>query len=261
MKAAELPPMSASFRDRLLRGERLIGTLISLSSPQLVEIASAAGFDWLFLDMEHGGLEPGDVAGLVRAAQEPCACLVRVPENREMWIKKALDSGAEGVIIPHVNSAAEAAQAVRWAKYPPQGDRSVGFTRANLYGARFDRHVETANAETVVVAQVEHIDGVRAISGILGVDGIDAVFIGPYDLSASLGKPGRILDADVREAIAMVSAACLSAKVPAGIFAAGLPASARAVEEGYTLVCSGIDVGLYSEAAAAVLRRLKPRNP
>jgi 2-dehydro-3-deoxyglucarate aldolase/4-hydroxy-2-oxoheptanedioate aldolase len=253
--------MSAPFRDRLLRGDRLVGTLLSLPSPELVEIASSAGFDWLFLDMEHGALGPGDVMRLVQAARGPCACLVRIPENREMWVKKALDTGAAGIIVPHVNVATEAALAVRWSKYPPEGERSVGFSRANLYGARFQENVETANRETVVVAQVEHIDGVRAINAILGVTGVDAIFIGPYDLSASMGKPGRLQDPDVRDAIRSVASACAAKKVPVGIFAAGLAASAQALEEGYTLVCSGIDVGLYSESAAAILRGLKPRNP
>jgi 2-dehydro-3-deoxyglucarate aldolase/4-hydroxy-2-oxoheptanedioate aldolase len=253
--------MSAPFRDRLLTGERLVGTLLSLPAPQLAEIASAAGFDWLFLDMEHGALEGSDVLRLVQAARGPCACLVRVPENREMWIKKALDTGAAGIIVPHINTAAEAAQAVRWAKYPPLGDRSVGFSRANLYGARFQQNVDTANAETVVVAQVEHIDGVRAIESIAGVAGVDAVFIGPYDLSASMGKPGRIEDGDVREAIGRVASVCRAVKVPVGIYAGGLPAAAKALADGYTLVCAGIDIGLYTESAAAILRELKPITP
>jgi 2-dehydro-3-deoxyglucarate aldolase/4-hydroxy-2-oxoheptanedioate aldolase len=253
--------MSDNFRDRLLRGDRLIGTLLSLPSPELVEIASDAGFDWLFLDMEHGALEARDILGMVRAARQPCAPLVRVPENREMWIKKALDTGAAGIIVPHVNSAEDAAKAVHWGKYPPEGGRSVGFSRSNRYGARFQESVESANAETVVVAQVEHIDGVRAIEAILDVSGVDAVFIGPYDLSASLGKPGRIQDLDVREAIRAVAAACARRKVPAGIFALDVPGAVKALEEGYSLVCSGIDVGLFTRAAAAIVRGLKPRNP
>ncbi|MGE5740728.1 MAG: HpcH/HpaI aldolase family protein [Candidatus Aminicenantes bacterium RBG_16_66_30] len=253
--------MSASFRDRLLRGDKLVGTILSLPSPELAEIASASGFDWLFLDMEHGALGPGDILRMVQAVRGPCACLVRIPENREMWVKKALDTGASGIIVPHINDAAEAASAVRWSKYPPEGGRSVGFSRANLYGTRFQQHVESANRETVVVAQVEHIDGVRAINAILAVPGVDAVFVGPYDLSASMGKPGRIQDPDVREAIRAVASACSAGKVPVGIFAAGLPASAKALEEGYTLICSGIDVGLYADSAAAILRELKPRNP
>jgi 2-keto-3-deoxy-L-rhamnonate aldolase RhmA len=250
--------MSAPFRERLRRGERLVGTLLSLPSPELAEIASAAGFDWLFLDMEHGALAPADVLRLVQSAREPCACLVRVPERSEMWIQKALDTGANGIIVPHVNEAAEAAEAVRWAKYPPGGGRSVGFSRANLYGLRFQEEVETANARTVVVAQVEHIDGVRAIEAILRVDGLDAVFVGPYDLSASLGKPGAVQDTDVRAAIAKVVAACAAAKVPAGVFAGSAPAAAQALSDGFTLVCAGIDVSLYAGAAAGLLGALRP---
>ncbi len=253
--------MSAAFRRRLLRRDKLIGTLLSLPSPELAEIASGAGFDWLFLDMEHGALDAGDVLRLVQATRAPCVDLVRIPENREMWVKKALDTGAAGIIVPHVNSPEEAARAVHWAKYPPEGGRSVGFSRANLYGARFQEHIETANAGTAVVAQVEHIDGVRAIESILGVSGVDAVFIGPYDLSASLGKPGHIQDPEVLEAVLTVAAACGAKQVPVGIFAAGIPAAAKALEDGYTLVCAGIDIGLYSRSVAEIARELKPMNP
>ena len=235
-------------------------TIISLPAPELAEIASGAGFDWLFLDMEHGPLEAGDVVRLVQAIRDPCAALVRVPESAEMWVKKALDGGAAGVIIPRVNNAAEAARAVHWAKYPPEGGRSVGFSRANRYGARFQENVETGNQETVVVAQVEHIDGVRAIEAILDVAGVDAVFIGPYDLSASLGKPGRIQDADVRQAVRSVAEACARRKTPAGIFSSDARGAAKALDEGYTLVCAGIDIGMYSQAAADIVRQLKPRN-
>ena len=121
--------------------------------------------------------------------------------------------------------------------------------------------METANDGTVVVAQVEHIDGVRAIGSILGVSGVDAVFIGPYDLSASLDKPGRIQDPDVREAVASVAAACAARKVPVGIFTAGIPGAVQALGEGYTLVCAGIDIGLFSQATGEIVRALRPRNP
>jgi len=252
--------LNDTFREKLRRGDRLIGTLLSLPSPELAEIASGAGFDWLFLDMEHGPLEARDILRLVRATRAPCASLVRIPENREIWVKKALDTGAAGIIIPRVNSAEEAAKAVHWGKYPPEGGRSVGFSRANRYGARFQENVETANQETVIVAQVEHIDGVRDIEAILGVSGVDAVFIGPYDLSASLGKPGRIQDEDVRDAIRTVAKACARRRVPVGIFALNTEGAAKALGEGYTLVCSGIDVGLFSQAAADIVMGLKPRN-
>jgi 2-keto-3-deoxy-L-rhamnonate aldolase RhmA len=253
--------MSAGFRQRLLRGDRLVGTLLSLPSPEMAEIAADAGFDWLFLDMEHGALGPADVLRIVQAVREPCACLVRVPEAREIWIKTALDAGAAGIIVPHVDNAEEAARAVRWAKYPPDGARSVGFSRANRYGTRFQENVERANAETVVVAQVEHIDGVRRIEAILAGPRIDAVFIGPYDLSASLGKPGRIQDPGVQEAVRAVASACAGRKVPVGIFAAALPAAVQAVKDGYGVVCAGIDVGLYAAAAAEMAGGLRRSIP
>jgi 2-keto-3-deoxy-L-rhamnonate aldolase RhmA len=253
--------MSAAFRERLRRGDRLVGTILSLASPEVAEIAADAGFDWLFIDMEHGALETGDAMRMVQAVAGACACLVRVPEAGEMWVKKALDTGAAGIILPHVNSAAEAARAVAWSKYPPQGARSVGFTRANRWGVRFKENIEGSNAETVVVAQVEHIDGVRAIDAILAVRGVDAVFIGPFDLSASLGKPGRLDDPEVRDAIGAVAGACGRAGVPVGIFAAGLAGARKALEDGYTLVCAGVDAGLFAEAAAALVRGLRAINP
>lgn len=253
--------MSASFRERLRRRDRLVGTLLGLPSPELAEIAADAGFDWLFVDMEHGTLEARDVMRIVQAVREPCACLVRVPETSETGIKKALDTGAAGIIVPHVNGAADAAQAAHWSKYPPEGGRSVGFTRSNRYGVRFRENVATANAETVVVAQVEHIDGVRAIEAILAVRGVDAVFIGPFDLSASLGKPGRLDDPEVKGAIGAVTASCARAAVPVGIFSAGAGGALAALEEGFTLVCAGVETGLYAEAAAGLIRALKPRNP
>lgn len=253
--------MSDGFRDRLLRGDRLIGTLLSLPSPELAEIASGAGFDWLFLDQEHGSPETGDLLRMAQAARPPCAPLVRVPENAEMWIKKALDAGAAGVIVPRVNGPDEAARAVHWAKYPPEGGRSVGFSRSNRYGAAFQESVETDNQATSLIVQIEHIDGVQAIEGILDVGGVDAVFIGPYDLSASLGKPGRIQDPDVREAINRVARSCARRSKPIGIFCLDIEGAARALAEGYSLLCVGIDIGLYSRAAIEIIGSLKPRTP
>jgi 2-keto-3-deoxy-L-rhamnonate aldolase RhmA len=248
--------MTETFRTRLLRGDRLVGTILSLPAPELAEIASQAGLDWLFLDMEHGSLDPAAVVRLIQAVREPCAAVVRVPENEDMWMKKALDAGAAGLIIPHVNTAAEAARAVHWSKYPPEGGRSVGFSRANRYGAAFQEHVETANQETSVIVQVEHIDAVRNIAEILSVPGVDAVFIGPYDLSASLGKSGRIQDPDVTEAVAVVRGACVRLKKPIGIFSADIETSRKALAEGYTLICSGIDIGLFARSAGEIVRAL-----
>ena len=249
--------MTPTFRDRLLRGERLAGTLLSLSVPELAEIASQAGFDWLFLDMEHGSIDGASVARMLQAVRGPCASLVRIPENAEMWTKKALDAGADGVIVPRVNTPEEAAAAVFWAKFPPQGGRSVGFSRANAYGMRFQENVDTANERTAVVIQVEHADGVRRVEEILSVAGVDAIFIGPYDLSASFGKPGKIGDPQVREAVRTVREACARRRIPVGVFCGDIAAAHKAAEDGFSFICTGIDIALFAKGMAEVAAALR----
>jgi 2-keto-3-deoxy-L-rhamnonate aldolase RhmA len=248
--------MDASFKAKLAGGARLVGTILTLPAPELAEIAAGAGFDWLFLDMEHGLLDIVNAQRMVQAAGT-CPCLVRVPANEPVWIKKAMDIGVAGLIFPNIKSAEEAARAVREAKYPPEGVRSVGIGRAHGYGARFAEYVEKANADTTLIAQVEHIEGVQNIDVILAMPGVDAVFVGPFDLSASMGKPGRIGDTDVREAIGIVRKACAARGIPAGIFAPNAEAARAALEEGFTFVSVGMDVTLYSGLAARLLKGLK----
>jgi 2-keto-3-deoxy-L-rhamnonate aldolase RhmA len=248
--------MNASFKTKLAGGARLLGTILTLPTPELAEIAVGAGFDWLFLDMEHGLLDVTAVQRMVQAAGA-CPCLIRVPANEPVWIKKAMDIGAAGLIYPNIKSAEEAERAVSEAKYPPLGIRSIGIGRAHGYGARFAEYVERANSDTTLVAQVEHRDGVRNIEGILGTSGVDAVFVGPFDLSASMGKPGRIGDADVREAIGLVRKAGAARRIPAGIFAPDAEAARAALGEGFSFVCVGMDVTLYSGLASRLVKELK----
>jgi len=249
--------MDARFKARLKNRERLIGTLITLPAPELSEIAAESGFDWLFLDMEHGLLDAAAVQRIAQAAAERCPCLVRIPANDEMWTKKILDIGVAGLIFPHLNTAEEASALVHWCRYAPDGTRSVGMSRAQGYGRRFEEYLAKANKDTTLVAQIEHIDAVRNIDWILEVPGIDAAFVGPYDLSASMGKPGRIQDPDMREAIGLVRAACEKRNIPAGIFAGDEEAASRALSEGFTLVAIGTDATLFSRAATAVMNKLK----
>lgn len=248
---------TASFAGRMRRREPLVGTLLSLPSPELAEICAGAGFDWLFVDMEHGLFDFTAVQRVIQAAGERCPCLVRIPELTCSAIQKALDTGAAGLIVPHVNSAAEASRAAVWAKYPPAGGRSIGFTRANRYGARFEGHLIRANDETLLVVQVEHIEGVRAIDGILEAAGVDAVFIGPYDLSASLNRPGELAHPEVAAAIDCVRRACDARETPRGIFVRNAAAGRTALEDGFSLLACGLDVALFSHAAATLRNDLR----
>src|SRR5512139_3165505 len=209
--------MNLSFRQRLKDREALVGTIVSLGSPEVAEVLSAAGFDWLFIDAEHSPLDALAIQRILHGAGST-PCLVRLARGDEVSIKKALDVGAAGIIAPMVNSAGQAAQVVRWAKYAPLGTRGVGVGRAHGYGFKFQEYVSTANDETVVVVQAEHIDAVNSIEAIVQVPGVDAVLIGPYDLSASLGRLGEVTHPDVVSAVERVTQTCRAANMPLGIF-------------------------------------------
>ena len=243
--------MNDHFKTKLVRGDLLVGTIITLPSPEIAEILSRSGFHWLFVDLEHGTLGIRDAQRILQAASST-PCVIRVPSNDEVWIKKALDTGPAGIMIPQVRSAADAAQAVRFCKYPPLGQRSVGIARAHGYGAQFETYVATANEGTAVIVQIEHIDAVDRIQEILGVAGIDGLFIGPYDLSASMGKTGQVDEPSVRKAIARVRRAAQQAGMPLGIFGATVEAVEPYIENGYTLVAVGMDSLLIGNAAGSI---------
>ena len=248
--------MKEEFRQRLLAGERLIGTVVTMAHAPIAELLSSAGFDWLFVDGEHGCLSSGDIQQILQAAQPRCPCVVRVATADEVYVKQALDLGADGIIVPLVNDAAAAARVAAWAKYPPLGNRSVGIARAHGYGDRFADYVAQANDRVAVIVQVEHVDAVANIEAILDVDPVDAVFVGPYDLSASMGKPGRVQDADVRQQIDVVRQACLRRKKTLGIFGADAAAVQPFLNQGYTLIAAAMDTLLLSQSARALLSAL-----
>lgn len=249
--------MSASFTTRLHEREPLLGVLISLPSPELAEIYAQAGFDWLFLDGEHGLHDILGLQRIVMAVGAECPCVIRVPENNPVWIAKALDTGAAGVIVPHVNTAEDAARAAAAAKYPPRGTRSIGAARAQGYGLEIDTSLSRDNHETAVIAQIEHIEAVRNIAAILDVPGVDAAFIGPFDLSGSLNKPGWFKDSEVRRAVNDVRTACAEKKMPVGIFTSDLEAAAAYRKAGFSLLCFGTDTLHAGQTARKIATTLK----
>ena len=249
--------MAIDFRARLRGGERLLGTMVTLPDPAVTEILSRLGFDWLFVDGEHGPIETRELAAILHAAGDRTACVVRVPEAAEVPIKKALDLGAHGIIVPQVNTAVQAADVVRWARYAPDGARGVGLARAHGYGQRFREYLSGANDEIAVVIQAEHAQAVENIDAIVRVPGVDAVLLGPYDLSASLGRMGQIDHPDVIAAIERVTAACLAAGMPLGYFGVTAAAVQPYARKGYTLLVAGVDTLYVANGAKAVLAELQ----
>ena len=250
--------MTHQFRTRLTKGELLVGTMVTLNCPEVAEVLAGVGFDWLFLDAEHGTFEARDMQAMLQAAGADTPCLVRVSSSEEVPIKKALDVGAAGVIVPQVNSPEQAEAIMRFAKYAPQGARCVGIGRAHGYGLRFQEYVDSANQEVAVIIQAEHVDAVDQIEAIVEVPGIDAVLVGPYDLSASLGRIGQVDHPDVTGAIDRVTQACHDAGVRLGIFGVSGEAVRPYVDMGYTLITVGVDTMMLGGAANGVLAEMKP---
>jgi 2-dehydro-3-deoxyglucarate aldolase len=249
--------MLGTFRKRLKTGETLLGSMVTLPSASVAEILADLGFDWLFIDGEHGPLETGDVLAILQAVGDRVACVVRVPGAEEGPIKKVLDLGAEGIIVPQVNTVEMAASVVRYARYSPRGSRGVGLSRAHGYGMRFQQYLETANDRIAVIIQAEHALAVENIESIVKVEGIDAVLIGPYDLAASLGKMGRIDDPAVTGAIEHVSKMCRAAGIPLGYFGVSAEAVRPYVERGFTLIAGGVDTLFLAGAAKRLLEELR----
>lgn len=246
-----------NFRTRLTNHERLIGTLITLPGPELAEICADAGFDWLFLDMEHGALGLDDVRHITQAVGERCPCVVRVPATDRLWVTQVLEIGVAGLILPQLTSAADVAQVISYAKYPPQGTRSVGIGRAHRYGAAFAEYLARANDDAAIIVQIEHVDAVRNVEAIAGVVGVDALLIGPFDLSASMNKPGNLLDPEVQGAIEHVRGVVDARHIPLGIFSADLDGGKRALDAGYSLVPVASDALMLVRASQNALQVLK----
>ena len=242
-------------KSRLRNRETLVGTIVTLSSPVVAELLSNAGFDWLFIDVEHSPLDWQAAQALLQAAR--CPCVIRVPLCDEISIKKALDIGADGIIVPQVNSRAEAERVVQYAKYPPLGARGVGVARAQGYGPRFQEYVSRANDEVAVIVQAEHIEAVNHIHDIARVAGIDAVLVGPYDLSTSMGKPGQVTDPTVLDAIARVKTECDACNTPLGIFGMTPEAVKPYMGAGYSLIAVGVDTVLLANAASQIVQQLE----
>ena len=191
--------MLASKIKKLIEADGVsIGSWMSMAHVSIAEIIAAAGYDWVVIDTEHGAISVSDVMPLIIAIENRGAIpLVRLTWNDPIQAKVVLDSGAAGVLVPMVNNKEDAQLAVEAAKYPPLGARGTGLARAQNYGVAFEAYVRDANRDGLLIVQIEHIEAVNNIDEILSVPGIDGTFIGPYDLSMSMGKPGKLNDPDV----------------------------------------------------------------
>ncbi len=206
-----------SLKTKLKNNQLTLGSWITIGHPAIVDIMASAGFEWLVVDMEHTSIDLTMAHNLISTIQaNGMKALVRVSKNEEVIIKRILDMGADGIVVPMIKSKPDALEAIDYAKYPPIGKRGVGLFRAQKYGLGFEDYKKWVNDELVIIAQIEHIDAVKNIEEIIATDGIDGIIIGPYDLSGSMGFPGKYHRSDVKQAIEHVLEICKENSFPSG---------------------------------------------
>ena len=238
-------------------GETLLGTMVTLPTPAIAEILADVGFDWLFIDGEHGPLETGEILAILQAVGDRVACVVRVPAAEEASDQEDPRPGCRGDHRPAGQHGRAGRQRRPLCAVCAGRLAGVGLARAHGYGMRFQEYLETANERVAVIVQAEHARAVENIESIVKVEGIDAVFIGPYDLAASLGKMGRIDDPAVTDAIDHVTRTCQAAGIPLGYFGVSAAAIRPYMERGYTLIAAGVDTLFLAGAAKKLLDELR----
>ncbi|MFW5738444.1 MAG: HpcH/HpaI aldolase family protein [Spirochaetota bacterium] len=249
--------------DRVAAGERLFGTWCNLGSSITVEMAGRAGFDWVLVDHEHGVGDQESLVAQVQAADATgAATIVRIAWNDPVRFKRVLDLGISGVMVPYVQSADEAREAVRSMRYPPEGVRGVAsLTRSTGFGADFDAYFERANRELLTVIQIETPRGLEQADAIAGVDGVDVLFVGPLDLTTAMGIQGEYADSRFLDAVDTVAAAASAHGKASGTLVLAAEMLEPMLERGMTFVAMGSDGGLVASGMRANLALLKGLAP
>ncbi len=237
-----------------------MGTWLTIPHQSVVEILSTAGFEWVVIDMEHSAIDYKDMQNLIGHIQgNGMEALVRVTKNEEVVIKHALDAGANGVVIPMITTKEEAEDAISYVKYPSSGQRGVGLSRAQHYGVGFESYKQWLENEVVIIFQIEHIRAVNNLDAILKTKHLDGIIIGPYDLSASMNKPGAFNDSEVVKALEIVKAKTLSSKKPLGfhVISSDHLKVLEKISEKYTFLAFSLDFFFLGDKAREEMSKLR----
>ncbi len=238
-------------RKKLVKSEPSIGSWMQLPSSDIAELLGNAGFDWVAVDLEHGQFSPHQLPDIFRALElNNTLPFARLKDSSPASCKQALDAGAVGVILPMIENATQLSQAIAASNWPPSGTRGVGFSRANLYGKSFNQYQIDAQS-TFVVAMIETQTAVQELGQIISVDGLDAILLGPYDLSASMGITGQFENPYFLHTISMILDMLKLAKMPVGIHVVDPTPSDlfQKVSEGYTFLPYSIDSVFFRNAS------------
>ncbi len=250
-------------KNRLRRREKVLAAWTSLSHPSITEIFSRIGVDFIGIDIEHSTINQEESQRIIAAAQaESSLCLPRVATHNMEMIKRLLDSGADGIIVPMVSNADEVKKIISWMKYPPLGKRGFGIARAQGYGFDFNEYISHWNRVSSLIVQIESIEAVNNIEEVVSFDEVDAVMVGPYDISGSLGIPGQLERPKVKDAAKRVIAACRKYKKGCGtqVIEPDMKNVAAKIEDGYTFIVLASDIFVlwkWSAKMRDIVKRIK----
>lgn len=246
----------SSTKRKLQSGDLALGAWIMIAHPTVAEIYAGEGFDWIAVDMEHAATDIRAFHEIALAVDgSGCDLLARLHSCDAVQAKQVLDAGADGIIVPLVNSPECARKAVSIASFPPRGERGAAFSRASDFGRNFSAYFSNHNKSVIVVIMLEHIDALADLDGILETPGLSAVFIGPYDLSASMGLAGQLDHPDVIGAQQEILDACRRHGVPAGIHVVPVDPELlqRRIDEGYRFIACSLDTELLVHGCRTML--------
>ena len=241
-----------TIRASLRSGTSVVGSWMQLTDSNVAEIMGRSGYQWVAIDMEHGPVSLSQLPDLFRALELGGTLpLARVASPLPINCRQALDQGAAGVVIPMISSAAQLQAIINECHWPPRGRRGVGFQRANVFGKFFDAYVQEAQ-ESLIIAQIEHIDAVNNLESIIAVECLDAIMVGPYDLSASLGITGEFENKKYLETLSKILSMCAKHKMPCGIHVVQPDPKMleQRISEGYTFIAYGVDTVFLNHGAA-----------
>lgn len=249
-------------KERMTRGETVYGIFLNAGSSVLAEVAGLAGFDFVLIDSEHGPTGVMENREIVQAAEyRNTIPLVRVPNGNSDTILKMLDIGAHGILVPHINTAEEARQVARAARYYPEGNRGVASTRAADYGfTSLTEYFGLANRRNLVAVQCEDIACLPQVDAIAAVEGVDMLFVGPYDLSSTMGTPGKVDYESIKEMVDSVLAAVKRHGKLAGIFTKNADEAKFYAELGFQLVIVGTDIQSFAGVCRSLVSQLKEKH-
>jgi len=249
-----------NLKGKLKKNKLTIGSWITLGSTAIAEIMAKSGFEWLTVDLEHSAITLEQAQQLIQIIElSDVVPLVRVGENDPNLIKRVMDMGACGVIVPMVNSEDDAAKAVSAVKYPPLGTRGVGLARAQGYGLEFKKYKDLVNKYSIVIVQIEHIKAVENLRDILSVEGVDGFIVGPYDLSGSLGRPGDFECPDMKRALSEIIKISKEIKKSAGFHVITPEAGAllKKIREGYKFLGFSLDTLFLGQKIAEQIKKIR----